>query len=46
MQGYHDYHMEEEVYEDLLEGEDEMMFDFGEGGDIRALPKAIVEQSE
>ncbi len=45
MSGYHDYHMEEEVYEDLLEGEDELMFDFGEG-DIRALPKEIVEQSE
>ena len=45
MQGYHDYHMEEEVYEDVIEGEDEMMFDFGEG-DIRALPKAIVEQAE
>ena len=24
MSGYHDYHMEEEVYEDLLEGEDEL----------------------
>jgi len=45
MSGYHDYHMEEEVYEDLLEGEDELMFDFGEG-DIRALPQKIVEKSE
>jgi DNA-directed RNA polymerase subunit beta' len=45
MSGYHDHHLEEEVYEDLLEGEDEMMFDFGEG-DIRALPKEIVEQAE
>ena len=42
MSGYHDFHMEEEVYEDLLESEDELMFDFGDGN-IRALPTQIVK---
>ena len=42
MSAYHDFHMEEEVYEDLLEEESEMIFDFGEGS-IRALPKEIIE---
>jgi DNA-directed RNA polymerase subunit beta' len=42
MMNYHDFHMEEEVYEDLLESEDELMFDFGDS-DIRALPQGVVE---
>ena len=42
MMNYHDFHMEEEVYEDLLESEDELMFDFGDS-DIRALSPKVVE---
>jgi DNA-directed RNA polymerase subunit beta' len=41
MMNYHDFHMEEEVYEDLLESDDELMFDFGDS-DIRALPQGVV----
>ncbi|MEJ2085707.1 MAG: DNA-directed RNA polymerase subunit beta', partial [Acidobacteriota bacterium] len=42
MAQYHDFHLEEEVYEDQLEEEDEMLFDFGDGN-IRALPTGVVE---
>jgi len=42
MARYHDFHLEEEVYEDQLEEEDEMLFDFGDGN-IRALPTGVVE---
>ncbi len=41
MAKYHDFHLEEEVYEDQLE-EEEMIFDFGDRG-IRALPTGVVK---
>ena len=42
MSSYHDYHMEEEVYEDLVEEEEELLFDLGEGS-IRALPQRLAK---
>ena len=42
MAKYHDFHMEDVVYEDDLEGEEELLFDFSEG-EIRALPQEVVE---
>jgi DNA-directed RNA polymerase subunit beta' len=42
MAKYHDFHMEDVVYEDDLEGEEELLFDFSEG-EIRALPQEVAE---
>ena len=42
MAKYHDFHLEEEVYEDQLDEDEEMIFDFGDGN-IRALPTGVVE---
>ena len=39
---YHDFHMEDVVYEDDLEGDEELLFDFSEG-EIRALPQEVAE---
>jgi DNA-directed RNA polymerase subunit beta' len=40
---YHDFHLAEEKYEPGLEGESEdLLFDFGEG-EIRGLPREVVE---
>jgi DNA-directed RNA polymerase subunit beta' len=41
MAKYHDFHLEEEVYEDQLE-EEEMIFDFGDRN-IRALPTGVIK---
>ncbi len=42
MAKYHDFHMEDVVYEDDLEGDEELLFDFSEG-EIRALPQEVAE---
>jgi DNA-directed RNA polymerase subunit beta' len=39
---YHDFHMEEDVYEADPEAADELFFEFGED-DIRTLPQQLVE---
>jgi len=40
---YHDFHMEEVVYQDDLESDEDRLFDFSEG-EIRALPRAVAEK--
>ena len=42
MAKYHDFHRDDVVYEDDLEGEEELLFDFSEG-EIRALPQEVAE---
>ena len=42
MAHYHDFHMEEEVYETEEEAPEDLFFEFGED-DIRTLPTAVVE---
>ena len=45
MQHYHDFHMEEEVFETESEAAEELLFEFGDD-DIRTMPSQALDSTD